>query len=140
MSYRFEAPKPKKEMPAGWRGIGCFLIMIFPVVSYFAAVDLLKNVDSIHTFFVRALPGLLGPISIHPLLRRITSLAPLWDELRSINNLGANLVLGVVILLILSGIVSVIYGIMYRTIAPSKYGPTDAPPQKRRKGPKKYSR
>ncbi len=138
MSYRFEAPKPKKEMPAGWRGIGCFLIVIFPVVSYFAAIELL-NVDSIHSFFVRAMPGLFGAIPIHPLLKRITSLTPLWDWLRSINNLGVNLVFGAVITLILSGIVSVVYGIMYRAVAPSKYGPTDAPPQKRSKR-QKYNR
>lgn len=138
MSYRFQEPKQKKEMPAGWRGIGCLLILIFPIVSYFAAIELLKA-DSIYALFARALPGLFGAIPIHPLLWRVTALVPLWNWLRSINNLNVNLVFGAIILLILSGIVSVLYGIMYRAVAPSKRGPTDAPPQKRSKN-KKYSR
>lgn len=138
MSYRFQEPKPKKELPAGWRGIGCLLMLIFPVVSYFAAIELLK-VNSIYALFMRAMPGFFGAIPIHSLLWRVTALVPLWNWLRSINNLAVNLVFGAIVLLILTGIVSVLYGIMYRAVAPARLGPTDAPPQKRSKN-KKYSR
>ena len=136
-SYRFVKPKKEKVIPAGWRGIGCLLMLIFPVVSYFAAVELLK-VDSIRFIFARAVPGLFGAFPIHPLLWRISALIPLWRWLQSINNLRVNLLFGAIIVLILSGIVSVIYSIMYRAVAPPKYGPQDAPPSKYK--PKKYSR
>ena len=138
-SYRFEQKK-EKVTPAGWRGIGCLLMIILPVVSYFGAEALLK-VSSIRAIFASAMPGLFGRIGIHPLLRRVTSLTPVWTWLYSIEDLGVNLVLGIVILVILSGIISVLYGVMYGAVRPSKYGPTDAPPPKRSKKSKKsYSR
>ena len=138
-TYRFEGPKKEKEIPSGWRGIGCLLIIILPVISYSAAVELLK-VNSIYVPFARAMPSLFGPITVPPLLWQISSLIPLWNWLRGINNLGANLVIGFIVLVILSGIVSVIYATMYRAVAPSRYGPTDAPPPKRSKGRQKCSR
>ena len=141
MSYRFEKPKEKKEMPSGWRGIGCIFMIILPVISYMAAVFLLTEVDSIRSTFMRAMPGFFGTIPIHPLLLRVTALNLFWDWIRAQPDLPINLVLGIIILIALSGVIATLYGFMYRAVAPSKYGPTDAPPQKKSRGKRKrYTR
>lgn len=140
-NYRFSKPKKEKVMPAGWRGIGCIFMIILPVISYMAAVFLLTEVESIRNTFMRAMPSFFGTIPIHPLLLRVTSLNFLWIWIRNHPGLPAYLVLGTIILIALSGIIGVLYGFMYRAVAPSKYGPTDAPPQKRPRGKsKRYNR
>ena len=138
-SYRFVKPKEDKGMPSGWRGIGCLLMIILPIFSYFAAVALLE-VDSIRGVFASAMPGLFGRVTIPRFLLYVTSLNPVWVWLQSINNLWVNLVFGIIILVVLSGIIGIFYSIMYNAMRPAKYGPTDAPPPKRRKGKQKYSR
>lgn len=140
MSYSFEKPKEKKEMPSGWRGIGCVFMVMLPVLSYMTAVYLLTEVDSVRNLFARTMPGFFGTIPIHPLLYRITTFNFLWVWIRNSPGLPGYLVLGAVILIFLTGFVSMIYAFMYRAVAPSKYGPTDAPPQKIRGKRKKYNR
>ena len=67
MSYSFEKPKEKKEMPSGWRGIGCIFMIMMPVISYLAAVYLLDEVDSVHNLFAKAMPGFFsGIFGINP--------------------------------------------------------------------------
>ncbi|MBT3337410.1 MAG: hypothetical protein HN855_16730 [Anaerolineae bacterium] len=135
-NYRFEQKKKKKEMPAGWRGIGCLLMLILPVFSYLAAKILVK-VDIIRTLFYRLSPNLFGAPSIHPLLYKLKGLSAILGTIRSWKDIGAELVLAVILLIIFSGIISVIYGFMYRAVAPSRYGPTDAPPPKKYRSKKK---
>jgi hypothetical protein len=42
----------------------------------------------------------------------------------------ATLILTVVFMILLSGVFSLVYAIMYQTVAPPRYGPMDAPPPK----------
>ncbi len=140
MSYSFEKPKKKKEVSSGWRGIGCVLMILLPAVSYFAAEYMLLHTAPVRNIFLKATPALFGTVSIPPVLLRMTTLNPLWVWLRGQNNLMVELLFGAIILIALSGLVAMIYGFMYRAVAPSKYGPMDAPPPKRRGKRKKYSR
>ncbi len=139
-TYRFDDARKekKKEMPAGWRGIGCLLMMILPVFSYLAAIQLLR-IESVYRLFYRMSPGLFGAPSLHPYLWKLKGLTSVLNTIHSWTNLEANLVVGVLVLIVFSVIIGIVYGFMYRAVAPPKYGPTDAPPPKRRKT-KKYSR
>ena len=137
-TYRFnDDVHKKKELPAGQRGIGCLLIILLPPISYFAAIVLLR-ITEIRSFFGRVSPALFGAPSIPKLLWKVTAIDPVLRRVSSWNNLEVNLLFGLVILLILSGIIAVFYSIMYKTVNPSRYGPTDAPPSRRR--PSKKSR
>lgn len=137
-NYRFaETPGNQKGLPAGWRGIGCLLMILLPIASYLAAIELLK-IDTIRTFFYRVNPALFGPPSLHPILWKLKTITPFLNLVYSWNNLEVNLIFGLVILIALSGIVSVIYAFMFRAVRPSPYGPLDAPPSKHK--PKKYVR
>jgi len=74
-------------------------------------------------------PAWYGRITFPPLLTRLTG--PLGDLIRSISSidhLAANLVMTVVIIVVVGGIMSMIYGYIYEIFGPPKYGPTDEPP------------
>lgn len=139
-NYRFEETKKKRgETSAGWRGIGCLLMIFLPIVAYYGGFLLLRDVEGLDKFWYGIAPGLFGKIAIPGLLLRIKSLLPLWQFLYDIDNLSLYIAFGSIILFVLSGIVGIIYSIMHSAVMPSRYGPMDAPPPKRRKT-KKYSR
>jgi hypothetical protein len=55
------------------------------------------------------------------------------------NNLVANLVFAIAITVVIFGILSILYGILYKFFGPPEYGPTDMPPERGRKV-KRYKR
>jgi len=67
-----------------------------------------------------------------------SGLRPVAGFLQGQQNLTGNLIIGGIITIVLFGIMSVIYGILFNMMAPSKYGPTDVPPP--RVKTKKYTR
>ena len=102
--------RPWKIHPI-WRGIGCVIIILIPIISYAGSVLLvdanLKN---------RWLPiprEFIGPAGMEMLYIQI----------------------GVTILLILSGYIFIVflYSILYRSLGPPQKGPLDAPPVRRRR-------
>jgi hypothetical protein len=117
---RYEARQVKQEkvhkIHPVWRGIGCLMIIIIPVMAY-AAADV----------FLQAAPGL--------------GLFPRSSDIYRNIDLGFYIVpisLGMVVFTILFAMVgfllfSVLYSIVYRMAGPPRYGPTDAPPPKRTK-------
>ncbi len=130
--FRFDDDSKKDgQLPAGQRGIGCGLMILTPVISYVAAMELIK-VTAIRNFFFRISPTLFGAPSIHPLLFEVRAIVPFLRLVQSWTDLEANLLLGLVILIILSGVIGLFYTVAYRAIAPNRYGRLDAPPQKRK--------
>lgn len=127
--YKFadsKSPAPKRhEVHPIMRGISCIMMIIVPILSYIASDLLIGN-----GFGRQVIPlAWYGRIEFPPLLIQLTG--PLGDALRyiaSINHLAANLVLAVVIVVVVGGLMSVIYGYIYELAGPPKYGPTDVPP------------
>ena len=137
-NYRFNDDlHKKKQLPAGQRGIGCMLLLLLPIISYVGAVELLK-IKTIQSIVYRISPTLFGAPSIPKILWKVKSINPFLNEVYSWTNLEANLLVALFLLLILSGVIGVIYAIMYRAVAPSRYGPQDAPPPRHK--PTKRSR
>lgn len=137
-NYRFnDDAHKKKQLPAAWRGIGCIMFFLLPTISYVAAIELLK-VTSIRNFFYLISPSLFGAPSIHKLLWKVKAIDPFLREIYSWTNLEVNLVFGSLILLALSGFISLLYAIVFRAANPSRFGPTDAPPSRHK--PTKKSR
>ena len=137
-NYRFTNDESEKnQLPAGQRGIGCALIILLPIFSYIAAQELF-TIPDVKNFFYRISPALFGAPSIPSLFWEVKAITPFLRIVSSWTNLEANLLLGVVILIVLSGVISVIYSIAFRVVAPPRYGGHDAPPSKRK--PKKYRR
>ena len=109
-----------------WRGIGCGLMIFVPILSFAAA-----NV-SMPFFLNRGLipQQLLFTPEVPSWLWYAPVLAQIIQFLFGRPAIFAILLLTVVYILILGGIFSVIYAFMYRAVAPSRYGPLDAPPPK----------
>ncbi len=121
-------PPPKPEGPhAVWRGIGCLMALIVPVISSALAVETVK-------YGIKArwpIPyQLLGTPLLPEFFYKSDGLVQVFGPLTHIPNLYAYTVAGLLYILLLGGLLSLVYAIMYRFVGPTRYGPTDAPPPK----------
>lgn len=107
------------------RGFGCIMLAIVPFLAYGLAVL------TVNFWIQRGLPmppAWLGYMEIHPLLYRVSGLRVILDFLGSQYNLVANLVFAFAIAIIISGIMSILFGYIFSMFGPPKYGPLDEPP------------
>jgi hypothetical protein len=119
--------KPRQEVHAVWRGIGCLLILIVPTLSFLlAAATIQLAVDQNWPMPYQ----LMGYPVMPDLLWKAAGLTPLLAFIQSQNNLYAILMVTLVYVVIFSALVSFIYAIVYRYVGPSRFGPQDAPPPK----------
>ena len=100
-----------------WRGIGCVMFVLMPLMAYAGAVELVKA--NYKNGWVRMPTELAGTVTI--------------PNIGSIQNLYAYLAVGLVLLVIGFGVLTILYSILYSVAGPPKYGPTDAPPPRRTK-------
>ncbi len=119
-----EAPKVTGVHPI-MKGLGCFMILIVPVISYGAAVLLVNS--AVQRGWPLP-PEWLGYPEFNPLLFRLSGLAYVLGFLQAQLNLTANLVFALGIAIVIAGIMAVLFGYMYRLFGPPQYGPMDAPP------------
>lgn len=139
---RYRDTFAKKEKKAKgphpiWRGIGCLLMIFVPVLSFVAAEVSMNDFFLPRGILIRHLSFTIEVPEV--VARYIPDLA------KSINRTSENPItfptiwlLRALSLLVISGFFSVIYALMYRMVAPPKFGPTDAPPS--RVKIKKYKR
>lgn len=124
-SFKPEKPKLERQHPI-WRGIGCLMIIVIPVLSYAIAWLILPML-----FKSGLVPTqLTGQMYVPEWLWVLPVVAGLVQRLIGFPNLKALLILTFVNILIISGIMSMIYALIYRMFGPPKYGPMDAPPPK----------
>jgi hypothetical protein len=115
--YRREERKVKQTNPI-WRGIGCLLIILAPIISFAIANVVLQS-------------GIVQQyINLPRELRRTVTLPLIGTE---VPYFYATLALTVAILVALFAVVFVVYSAVYRIIGPSPYGPTDVPPVRPRR-------
>ena len=125
--------KGRREHPV-WRGIGCLLMIIVPVLS-FAAANL-----AFDYFLSRGqIPNdLLTTPEIPDWMWLVPVFAQIYGFLFVRFGIGAILMMTFVFIILISGVFAVLYAFMYRAVGPSRYGPLDAPPSRRKT--KKYKR
>jgi hypothetical protein len=113
-------PEAKQVAPI-WRGIGCVMILVIPVLSY------LISYWFVHYAADQGLPipyQLMGN-PVMPATLYQTGLAPVADFIASQQNLYAILLMTVVLIVVFGGVISVIYAMVYRVVGPPRYGPLD---------------
>jgi len=113
-NYRAPQPKPPWSIHPIWRGIGCFMMVLLPVISY-ALASIFMDANARNGWL--PLPA--------ELVRTVT--VPYLGAVQSLYGL---LLFTVVFLVMLFSIFTVIYSIVYRITSPGP-DPTDAPPPKR---------
>jgi ABC-type Fe3+ transport system permease subunit len=120
--YRSYTRQEVKERPWEvhpiWRGLGCLLIILIPIMAYAGAVVIVRA-----NFVNRwvALPTELTRYFVIPYL--------------GVTVYYAVIAVTLLLLFLGYGILVLVYAFMYRLVGPSRYGPLDSPPIKRK--PKK---
>jgi hypothetical protein len=107
-----------------WRGIGCLMIVLVPAMSW-AAAELSLPFFRDQGLVPRELmvvPQIPDWLRISPVLTQA------YQFLFGRPGILAILVLMFIYILFIGGVMSVLYAFMYKLTAPSRYGPTDAPP------------
>jgi len=122
---RYKRPREVKErfqVHAIWRGIGCILFIILPIMAY-ALGDILMREGFIQQY-LRIPRIFMQPLDLD------------FIGLPTLQNFGGTLLLAIAITFILYAGVFMIYSLVYRIFGPSRLGPTDAPPVKGRRARK----
>ena len=107
------------------KGLGCFIMIIVPVVSYGAAM-LLVNYGIGQRWPIPIV--WLGTPQFYPWLWKSGGLAYLLRFLQTQTNLYANSVFALGIAVVIVGFMAIFFGYLYRFLGPSEYGPLDVPP------------
>jgi purine-cytosine permease-like protein len=136
-AHRREFKRPYKIHPI-WRGIGLMIMILIPIIAWFGAVELVKISQASEVIEVqRFTRGLSAPFKFPDWFMAAPVLSDIGRWMRSIPMLKLKLVYFFMIALVLSGVLSIIYGLIYRAAVP-RYAPLDEPAPKVRA--KKYTR
>ncbi len=117
-----------------WRGIGCILIVLIPVLSYLGATYVVRENFKMQWFSVPV--ELSRHLDLSFIWRFLPFLRTSLGGLEDLYNL--DILLTLAFLIVGFGLLSVVYSMMYSAVGPSRYGPTDAPPVKRSPKRKAY--
>ena len=125
--YSVSSRRPSRRaepIHAIWRGIGCLLILIVPVIAWLLAVATVKL--ALQNGW--SLPyQLLGYPVIPDTLWKIAGAPPILAFIQRQENLYLILALTVVFIIMISGVLSLAYSFIYRLAGPPRYGPLDVP-------------
>ena len=129
--YRSSAKPIQKPLDTGphviWRGLGCLMMVIIPVISYAAAYEIV-NYGLTNGWIIPY--QFLGTPQLPELIRKSNALWALFRPITSIQNFYAYVAFGTLIMVLISGTISVIYAVVYRILGPSRWGPLAMPPPK----------
>jgi hypothetical protein len=119
--------KPKQPNEV-LRGIGCMMMVVIPAISIIAAHESVKYALDQKW---RIIPyQLLGNPRMPDIAHKLSGLYTLFKPITKIENFYADALVSLIYMVIISGLISVIYAVIYNIVGPSRYGPTDAPPPK----------
>ena len=108
-----------------WRGIGCLMMIILPAISMALGYEIV-NLALANGYPVPY--QLLGTPRFPDLFYKSSGMMTILSPIIAIRNFYAYAVAAIFIMVLLSGIMSLVYAIVYRMIGPSRYSPLDAPP------------
>jgi hypothetical protein len=134
---RKEFKRPYKIHPI-WRGIGFLMMIVVPIVAWFSAEALVTLALESE---VREVQVFIKDMSRPPVFPDWVSSVPVLNGfarwIRGIPMIKAQLLFTLVVILAFSGVLSIVYAMIYRASVP-RYSPLDEPAPKIK--PKKYTR
>ncbi len=113
---RASAAQRPWEIHPIWQGIGCLLMVMIPVMAYAGAVLLVQA--NVSQGWVPISAELARPVNI--------------PNVGSFEYLFANLMVAAVLAMLGFGLLVAIYSLVYRAVRPSRLGPLDADPIRRK--------
>lgn len=133
--YERKAPQARYRIDPVWTGIGCLMIIIVPVMSWAGAEEFIKLARAQNWAFIN---GLGGYVRLPDVLYGLPVISIGANFISSVPDFMAVAVFFTVILLVLFGILSMVYAMIYRLIGPPRYTSMDAPATRAKV--KKYTR
>lgn len=135
MYARNQPPKPRPwRVHPIWRGIGCVMILIIPIMSYAGGYLLVEANQQQHWLPVPA--ELMKTIRLGVPLS-LQNVVP-WSWSMNVRHLYATLLVMAVLMFIGFGALMILYAVIYRVTGPSFLSPLDAPPiHRERRRPKR---
>jgi len=121
--FQYEG-KGKPEANPLWRGVGCISMVALPLITF--ELTLLSIPPLVVTGLVPF--QLLRQVNFPAWVFRTPGLSDVAIFIRGINNLWLGVILFFIILLLLTGISSLIYVSVLQVIGPPRYSEIDAPP------------
>ncbi|MDD2922175.1 MAG: hypothetical protein PHQ36_07805 [Anaerolineales bacterium] len=116
-----------------WRGIGCLLMIVVPALSIAGALlTINSSLAGYIPFEFMGYPVLPNYLFATP------GLTAIFAPIANTQNLYAVIAISIVYTVMIGGVISLVYAVIYRIANPHRYGPLDAPPPKFKA--KKYKR
>ncbi len=125
--YRQEVVEPPYKVHPIWRGIGCIMMIIIPIMSWLIADQVVQYGNNAGWPLMDALRG---SITFPTIFYQIPYILNVAYSISNYPNLEAQLVFFLTVLIIFSGVMSVVYAMIYRVVGPPRYSPLDAPAQR----------
>jgi hypothetical protein len=117
-------PIPKPEQNPIWRGIGCLLIIIVPVMAYALMMVTLKPLIGSGIVPVE----LRGYVQFPPWANTTPVIRDIAGFIGSINDLYLKATSFIVILILMTAFSSLAYTMVFQVMGPPRYSAMDAPP------------
>lgn len=123
-SYKQEAYKRPYDVHPIWRGIGCFMMLLIPLMAIVGSMVMIDEGTKAGWPIPQELLG-------YPRLPALAYQLPVVDKIAltisSVNNLYGIIVISFVFMVLGFAIISLVYSFAFRLIGPPRYTPLDAP-------------
>jgi len=123
--YHKEQVERRWKINPIWRGIGCFLIILIPIMAWFAATLFLDFDQPLYRSQDFSKPFELNYTQIVEIDRVIADI----NRFAATNNLVMGQLFYFVIFTVIGyGLLAFVYALLYKVVGPPRYGPFDVPP------------
>jgi hypothetical protein len=123
-SFKQQPFKRPYEVHPIWRGIGCIMMILIPLVSIVGSLVLIDTGQKQGW----PLPyELMGNPRFPAMAYQIPVIEDLARSISSVNNLYAIAVFSIVFMILGFAIISLVYSFAFKAVGPSRYTPLDAP-------------
>jgi hypothetical protein len=123
-TYERKGPPRHNEPHPIWRGIGCLIMLIVPVLSFGISTILVQMAPSLG---IQIPVELLGRPLMPDFMFQVPGMVRILNWIQSLDNLYAILVGTFTVTVILAGVLALGYAIIYRFIGPPLYSNVDVP-------------
>jgi hypothetical protein len=127
VKYRIKQ-KPKKEMNPVWRGIGCILFVVVPLMAF----GLMVLIRPALIASGKVPWQLTGYVHFPEWAYRVMIVRQFALFIGSFKDLWLNIIIFWIIVLLLTTVASLLYAWIYTMVGPARYTALDAPPSKHR--------
>ncbi len=123
--YRKEQQERRWKIHPAWRGIGCILFLLVPIMSWVGATMILQGYQNIAVLYNMTRVVVIPFTHIREIDKLILSANQYFQ---ASGFMTGQLFLTVIFSFIGYGIMAFLYAILYRLAGPPRYGPFDVPP------------